>query len=63
MARRASLGEYLGEYLDQVHIKLVGQPLIKQLDILTVWVDQGGFESGSNYKMAKQVASTYTSLV
>ncbi len=41
----------------------MGQPLIKQLDILTVWVDQGGFESGSNYKMAKQVASTYTSLV
>ena len=45
-----------------MHIKLVGQPLIKQLDILTVWVDQGGFASGSNYKMAKQVSMTYVNL-
>jgi len=41
-----------------IHIELFHQPLVKQLVTITVWVDQSGFESGSNRELAKHAFHT-----
>eukprot|EP01047_Picozoa_sp_COSAG01_P087344 COSAG01_NODE_20061_length_973_cov_1.213959_1_plen_294_part_01 len=37
----------------EVRHRIVGQPLIRELERITVWVDPGGFEGGENLALAR----------